>query len=445
MCGLYERPHPGNPVARSPRVGNLQLDTSWEFAGEDEREFSYWRNGDMTLTLRPMESAGHNSLTTSGRYFRESRLEGVCAFEPPAPEAQALRDQVEALSTAPTDPYQYGAPDSTPLFEAALRQWLNDPKLQAELLGVFYATRLDLNQAHPFQVGDNEVLVVADSPRKPGAYFRPGGRVSMLELEGAGPDGPRLFEEILKGMTYELSPDKPMTSSQPRDNDTQESRGGTALVALLFLGGGAAAVAVRRRTASATTSPTQWQVAGAEHLAAFPLLCQMGNDGNENLTAGMPGRAQREYLKVLWYLAAKGLIDQYLLGKAYLGLMMTEARNPQSQLGSLIDPPDEGFSGPMKVVSSLCGPAHHVFKEKMLSPADQELYEALCRFHRKKGSLPEGEMSPWDLSLASADTFPVLHVPTHTVATVLDPKSPPALKPELAGQEIHIAVPGLDG
>ena len=60
---------------------------------------------------------------------------------------------------------------------------------------------------------------------------------------------------------------------------------------------------------------------GVQHLRYFPLLCQAGDDAQRYWEAGFPGRAQREYLKVLWYLGGSGLIDQFLLGKAYLGLM----------------------------------------------------------------------------------------------------------------------------
>ncbi len=178
---------------------------------------------------------------------------------------------------------------------------------------------------------------------------------------------------------------------------------------------------------------------------SFPLLCQMGNDGNQLLTGGFPGRAQREYLKVIYYLVGRGLIDQFLLGKAYLGLRVVEAEKPEGgALHALVDgPPPGGFGGAMEPVGMLHGPALHVFKHGMLSAHDQRLFESLCKMRLGHGGKPTEAASAWNLGLAQAPQFPVLDLANSTVAVVLDPRQPPKLKPELEGMEIAISVPSL--
>ena len=427
----------------------MQLDPSqgWELSGDTEYGYSNWRKGDMSLTLRPMETTPSRSLRTPDTWYRKQRLSAVCEFQPPTREVLELQSRIQSRIQREGEEYFDEREILGPIFDRALEQWLNRPDLQAELLGVFLTAGFDVHQVRPQSVGSNEVLVNDRSTLKPTAYFRPGGTVCMLELEGAGAEGPEVFDKLLKGMTYELSPDKPMTSSpvaKASATSGPHTPGAAPAVLIVALIGGLVAFSIRRQNQFQAAASNASMVAGAEHVTAFPLLCQMGNRGNQSLDAGMPARAQREYLKVLWYLASKGMLDEYLLGKAYLGLMMAEAKNPQGNLGSLIDVPPAGLPGPMEVVSTLSGRAQHVFREKMLSANDSEIYKALCAFHRKKGPLPEGSMSPWDLSLVSSESFPVMHVPTHQIATVLNPASPPVLNPELKGQEIHISVPGLD-
>ncbi|MEW6278522.1 MAG: hypothetical protein AB1758_07880 [Candidatus Eremiobacterota bacterium] len=175
------------------------------------------------------------------------------------------------------------------------------------------------------------------------------------------------------------------------------------------------------------------------------MLCQMGDDGNLYFQNAMPGRAQREYLRILCYLAGRGLIDQFLLGKAYLGLMATAAVAQMEALRALVDKPATGgWSGPMEVVGVFFNPAHHCFKSPMLSQEDNQLYQELCAFARGRGPQPTRPMSPWDLRLATQDRFPVLLVTRSIVATVLEKASPPVLSPELEGLELDIRVPGLD-
>lgn len=183
---------------------------------------------------------------------------------------------------------------------------------------------------------------------------------------------------------------------------------------------------------------------GLEHLRVFPLVCQMGDDGNKLLESGLPGRAQREYLKVLWYLGKSGLVDQFLLGKAYLGLMAVTLQMPGNQLKALVNGPRESFNGPLEVVGALFNPAHHCFKERLLTHSDHQLYHDLCAYAR--GTLPKAptvKLSRWDVSLASVERFPVLYVPRSIVACVIERAAPPTLAPDLKGQEMDIQVPGL--
>lgn len=184
---------------------------------------------------------------------------------------------------------------------------------------------------------------------------------------------------------------------------------------------------------------------GVEHERFFPLMCQAGDDGNKYLEAGMPGRSQREYLKLLWYLGGTGMINQFVLGKAYLGLMAVESLKPpeQNALTFLVKgPPPGGFGGAMQVVSGLFQPAHHCFKEQMLSDKDHQLFQALVS-HSEGAPRPELVMSPWDVKLAKLERFPVLHISQMVVACVIERDSPPPLAPDLVGQELHVEVPGL--
>lgn len=184
---------------------------------------------------------------------------------------------------------------------------------------------------------------------------------------------------------------------------------------------------------------------GRQHEKVFALLCQSGDDGNKYLEAGMPGRSQREYLKLLWYLGGSGLIDQYILGKAFLGLMAVESLKPSEQnaLSYLVKgPPPGGFGGPMEVVGALHKPAHHCFQAEMLSEQDQKVYQGLLA-HVDGAASPPLSMSPWDTRLARAPQFPVLHIPTMTVACVIEKDAPPPLAPELEGQELHVEIPGM--
>lgn len=184
---------------------------------------------------------------------------------------------------------------------------------------------------------------------------------------------------------------------------------------------------------------------GQEHERFFPLMCQAGNDGNKYLEAGMPGRSQREYLKLLWYLAGTGMINQFILGKAYLGLMAVESLKPPDQNALLFlvkGPPPDGFGGVMQVVSGLFKPAHHCFKEQMLSDTDHQLFHTLVS-HAEGAPRPELVMSPWDVGLAKIPRFPVLHLSQMVVACVIERDAPPELVPELVGKELHVEVPGL--
>jgi hypothetical protein len=184
---------------------------------------------------------------------------------------------------------------------------------------------------------------------------------------------------------------------------------------------------------------------GLEHERFFPLLCQAGNDGNKYLEAGMPGRSQREFLKILWYLGGSGMVDQFILGKAYLGMMAVESLKPAEQNALLYlvkGPPPDGFGGPMQVVGGLFQPAHHCFKEQMLSDQDHQLFHDLVA-HANGGPRPDLVMSPWDVGLAKQERFPVLDMSKMVVACVIERDAPPPLAPDLEGQELQVEVPGL--
>lgn len=201
----------------------------------------------------------------------------------------------------------------------------------------------------------------------------------------------------------------------------------------------------KKEQAAASTTAGQATPEGKAHEDYFPLLCQAGNDGNKFLEAGMPGRSQREYLKLLWYLGGSGMVDQYILGKAFLGIMAVESLKPAEQSALIFlakGPPAEGFGGPMQVVSGLFRPAHHCFQEQMLSDQDHQLFHALVA-HVEGGPKPDLVMSPWDVSLATAERFPVLHITKMVVACVIERDAPPQLSPDMVGQELHIEVPGL--
>lgn len=182
---------------------------------------------------------------------------------------------------------------------------------------------------------------------------------------------------------------------------------------------------------------------GVEHLRTFPLVCRAGDEGNRQLEAGMTGRAQREYLKVLHYLAGKGLIDPFLLGKAYVSLMAVALKLEGNQLKALVNGPSGGgFKGPMEVVGAFHDAAHDCFQEKMLSPSDHQLFHDLCAYAR--GTLPRPpavRLSRWDLSLATREKFPVTL--QKKVVCVLERAAPPQLAPELKDAELDIQVPGL--
>lgn len=183
---------------------------------------------------------------------------------------------------------------------------------------------------------------------------------------------------------------------------------------------------------------------GVEHETCFPLLCQMGNDANRLVESLLAGRAQREYMKIIYYLVGRGLIDQFLLGKAYLGLMAVEAENPNGSLHALVGgPPSGGFGGAMEPVGMLYGAATHVFKHGMLSANDQRVFEGLCKLGLGQGAKPVEAMSAWSIELARAPQFPVLDLANSTVAVVLNPRNPPRLKPEIEGMEIAITVPSM--
>jgi hypothetical protein len=222
---------------------------------------------------------------------------------------------------------------------------------------------------------------------------------------------------------------------------------GSASGMLLLLAAGLAGGWLWRRKSAGSSSPSARGAAavqvGQQHTTLFPLLCQLGNDGNGFLEAGMPGRGQRQFLQLFWYLVSRGLIDQYLLGKAYLGLLMCEAHNPNGSLTTLLEGPVETFRGPLEPIGPMRGAAAHVFKNNMLSEQDTKLYQSLLDYAAQRGPLPTETMSPWDLSLAQAEQFPVLHIPTSCVAAVLDPKNPPPMPEEMAGQELVIPIPGL--
>lgn len=183
---------------------------------------------------------------------------------------------------------------------------------------------------------------------------------------------------------------------------------------------------------------------GAEHRKLFPLACQMGDDGNTYLGHGLHGRAQQCYLKVMDYLVGKGLIDQFLLGKAYLGLLMVAALHGGDDLRDLVDGSSGSRDGPMAAAYALLTPARHCFKTPILAPQDHMLYHDLCDFARGRASTPpQNTMAPWDLRLASLERFPVLLLARRTVVTVLEKASPPQIVPELEGSELFVEVPGL--
>lgn len=196
--------------------------------------------------------------------------------------------------------------------------------------------------------------------------------------------------------------------------------GGVALA--VALAGLIGAVLLHRQMGSLASVETGTETPeGAEHRKIHPLLCRIGEAGNGSLRAGQGDDARRQYLKVLQYLAARQLIDQFLLGKAYLGLMMVEAQRPGGQLKELVENPAERLTGAMEVAGVMSAPAHHVFKSPMLSPEDHRLYHDLCDLARgNRPEPPQDTMSPWDLALATQESFPVAHLGRNVVATVLD-------------------------
>lgn len=154
-----------------------------------------------------------------------------------------------------------------------------------------------------------------------------------------------------------------------------------------------------REMARAGWTSSGWQKVGSDYLGRYPGLAALGEWADKMALAGDVEQARSVYLRILLSFIKSGLIDPFVLSKAYLGLLVCAARQGRGEelrellSGSHLKPP----------FSHLVDGCLKQLEEKGLSQADSDLYARL-----KAGGLATNlVLSRWDVRQSGLGRSPV--------------------------------------
>ena len=173
---------------------------------------------------------------------------------------------------------------------------------------------------------------------------------------------------------------------------------------------------------------------GRVHMRVFAWICQKGDDAQVLANAGHYDEAINEFKEILTYLGANLIIDQFLIGKAYLALFAIAAERGEGleDLKRGILPIDE------LLAEFFLGPLAKIRELGILSSNDRQIWERLAT--GSKQSLI-AELSPWDLGLVTPEVLNVLKISCDgSVFCIcnLFPAKPPELQPGLENFTLEV-------